>query len=80
MYNFGAIRNAELMSDVYPSDWVARFYIGSDVPKETLDRLKSFSNVEIVDMTGTPNDWQGSMWRFYAVDTEEDIKMARRTK
>ena len=73
MYNFGAIRNAELMSEVYPHDWIARFYIGSDVPKKTIDRLEAFPNVEVVDMTGTPNDWQGSMWRFFAVDLEEDI-------
>ena len=72
MYNVGAIRNAELISEVYPG-WVARFYIGSDVPQKTTDALKGLG-VEIVDMSGTPNDWQGMFWRFYGIDKEEDIE------
>ena len=74
MYNVGAIRNAELMFETYPFDWTARFYIGSDVPKKTINTLNAFPNVEIVDMTGTPNDWQGMFWRFYGVNKEEDIE------
>jgi len=74
MYNVGAIRNAELMSTVYPKDWVARFYIGSNVPKETIKKLGSIEQTEIVDMTGTPNDWQGMFWRFYGVNKSEDIE------
>ena len=71
LYNVGAIRNAQLMMSIYPG-WSARFYIGSDVPEKTIDELRGLG-VDIVDMTGTPNDWQGMFWRFYAVSLEEDI-------
>jgi len=73
MYNVGAIRNAELVSQMYPDGWIARFYIGSDVPQKTIDAIKELPATEIVDMSGTPNDWQGMFWRFYAINLEEDI-------
>ena len=72
MYNVGAIRNAESFRDAGFHDWTPRFYVGSDVPSKTIDELKGLS-VEIVDMTGTPNDWQGMFWRFHGVNKEEDI-------
>ena len=71
MYNVGAIRNAEQVSEFYP-DWIARFYIGSDVPEETVNKISQQKNTEVV-MMDKDNDWQGSLWRFYAVDTNEDV-------
>ena len=71
MYNVGAIRNAEQVSEFYP-DWIARFYIGSDVPEETVNKISQQKNTEVV-MMDEDNDWQGSLWRFYAVDTNEDV-------
>ena len=49
MYNVGAIRNAEQVSEFYP-DWIARFYIGSDVPEETVNKISKQKNTEVVMM------------------------------
>ena len=71
IYNVGAIRNAEMSPEIYPG-WICRFYLGSDVPQETENKLKEFNHVEVVNMD-EENDWQGMFWRFFAVNNEEDI-------
>jgi hypothetical protein len=74
MYTIGAVRNAELASEIYP-DWICRFYLGDDVPKDIVDKLESFDNTEIQIMSHKENDWQGMFWRFYAINLDEDIDM-----
>lgn len=73
-YTYGAIRNAELASSIYP-DWICRFYINY-IPENVLRKLKSL-NVEIVQETGTA-DWRGMFWRFQSsYDPEVDISIFR---
>lgn len=73
LYNVGAIRNAEL-ADVYFPEWDCRFYIGDDVPSKTIYELNSFDNTEIVMMNEYENDWQASIWRFFAIDLNADAE------
>jgi hypothetical protein len=72
MYTIGAIKNAELAKTTYP-DWICRFYLGDDVSEDIVSRLQSFDNTEVIIMPHKENDWQGMFWRFYAVNTEEDV-------
>jgi protein O-GlcNAc transferase len=77
-YTMGAIRNAELALLIYP-DWVCRFYVGTCVPTEIIDRLSFFDNVEIIDM-GVTGDWTGMFWRFSAAsDKDVDVMLSRDT-
>jgi hypothetical protein len=64
IYNIGAIRNAELKSEIY-ADWQMVVFYDSSVPKETIDKLNSY-NVLCKDMT--ENTMYGMFWRFLAVD------------
>jgi protein O-GlcNAc transferase len=73
-YTFGAIRNAELTSDIYPG-WVSRFYLGTDVPTDVIDELKNIPNTEIVYKFNQPNDWTGMFWRFEAA-YDESVELA----
>ena len=76
MYNVGAVENAVNAEELYP-DWICRYYIGESVPSETLDKLLSKSNTEIVRVK-SENDWSGSLWRFFAID-DSDIVIFRDT-
>ena len=40
LYNVGAIRNAEL-AEVYFPEWDCQFYLGDDVPTETIQALSN---------------------------------------
>lgn len=76
VYNVGAIRNAELAKEIYP-EWICRFYYGKTTLSETLEKLKSFDNVELVDME-VDGDWTGMFWRFYpASDEDVDVVIVR---
>jgi hypothetical protein len=75
-YTIGAIKNAELGNIVYP-DWVCRFYCGKSVPSEIISKLKSYSNVEVVEMEEY-GDWSGMFWRFYACE-DSDVMISRDT-
>jgi hypothetical protein len=65
-YNVGAIRNAE-QALVHYEGWICRYYIGTNVPKETIDKLKELPNTEIIIMEDEENNWMGMFWRFYAI-------------
>ena len=69
-YNVGAIRNAESASKHYEG-WVCRYYLGTDVPKETVEALEKFPNTEIVIMENEDNNWMGMFWRFYPISDPE---------
>lgn len=75
-YNIGAIRNAELAKKNFPG-WICRYYVDENsVPKETMDTLRCFDNVEIINEG--KGDWTGMFWRFYtAADPDVDIMISR---
>ena len=76
VYNVGAIRNAELAKDIYP-DWVCRYYYGTSTLESTIEKLKGFDNVELINM-GVEGDWAGMFWRFYpASDNDVDVVIVR---
>jgi len=77
MYNIGAIKNANLVQEVYGDSWTSRFYLSNDVPQETIDELNKIPNTQCVVM-GDPEDWYGTFWRFLAVD-DSDIAIFRDT-
>lgn len=63
IYNLGAIRNAELMKDVYP-DWKMVVFFDNSVPVDTIKKLQEL-NVEtrlFIDIS-----IYGMFWRFYAL-------------
>jgi len=75
-YLGGALQNVELAKYFYP-DWVCRFYIGKSTNEKFKNTLKSFDNVEIVEMEEN-GDWRGMFWRFFgASDETVDIMISR---
>jgi len=75
-YTVGAIYNAQLATIIYP-DWISRFYIGSDVPKDILSRLQAIKNTEII-FKNQSNNWTAMFWRFEA-SSDADIIIFRDT-
>ena len=61
-YTIGAIRNAESALDFYPG-WLCRFYCSENVPKNIINELKLFSNVQIIQTYESAN-WKYSVNRF----------------
>ena len=77
-YNVGAIRNAELSISIY-KDWSIRFYIGDNVPSQTISALEQFDHVEIIYEKGDTN-WTALLWRFKAIfDCDADVVLFRDT-
>lgn len=79
-YNIGAIKNAELAKIYYP-DFECWFYIHEEsVPKETIEQLKTFDNVNIIFKNGDLTKCKPMMWRFEAIDDSDvEIMMSRDT-
>ena len=76
-YNVGAIRNAELALEFYP-DWVCYYYVGNDVPADTITQLKSFDHVKVIEMNKSSENFKGTLWRFYTVSEQDvDIMISR---
>ena len=75
-YTIGAVKNAILTEQIYPG-WTSRFYVGKSVPVNIITTLKSFENVEVIEM-GEMGDWTGMFWRFYACE-DADIMLSRDT-
>ena len=76
MYNVGAVENAVNAEELYP-DWICRYYVGESVPNETLEKLASKANTELI-MVKSSNDWTGMFWRFFAID-DSDVTIFRDT-
>lgn len=75
-YLGGALQNVELAKHFYPG-WICRFYIGKSTRRDFVEKLKSFDNVEIVEMEEDRN-WTGMLWRFYAAaDPTVDVMLSR---
>lgn len=78
MYTVGAIRNAEIASELFP-DWICRYYTGNTVSSDIISKLESMSNTEVVlrDSPGTPHSM---FWRFEpAWDSSVDYMIVRDT-
>lgn len=75
-YTMGAIENAEQSKTIYP-DWICRFYCGKSVPLDIIKKLKSYNNVEVIEMD-EDGDWNGMFWRFYACE-DADVMISRDT-
>jgi hypothetical protein len=75
-YTIGAINNAILAEEIYP-EWICRLYTGQSVPKDIIEKLKTFKNVEIVEMNEIGN-WSGMFWRFYPASEDDVIIMISR--
>lgn len=76
IYNVGAIRNAELAKEIYP-EWTCRYYYGTSTLDSTIEKLKTFNNVELINMD-VAGDWTGMFWRFYpASDNDVDVVIVR---
>jgi protein O-GlcNAc transferase len=79
-YNIGAIKNAELAKEVYPN-FECWFYIHEEsVLKETIEKLKEFSNTKIIFKNGDLNIIKPMMWRFEAIDDPDvEVMLSRDT-
>ena len=75
-YTVGAIKNAELIDTIYPG-WIGRFYCGKSVPIDIIEILKTYTNVEVIEMEEN-GDWSGMFWRFYACE-DSDVMISRDT-
>jgi len=62
IYCLGAVINARICRYVYPS-WVARFYVGRDVP-ESVIRALAFANAEIIHAETEFPSFPSYFWRF----------------
>lgn len=75
-YTVGAIKNAALAAKIYP-EFIARFYIGSDVPHSTISTIGLMPNVELFKVEGYDGQFTNS-WRFLAFsDPDVEIAMMR---
>lgn len=82
-YCIGAIRNAELLSSVYPG-WEAVFQLDFSVPQTIEDKLREFDNVHVIrrldsDTRGCAvGSWRSMLWRFEVIDESEVSAMISR--
>ena len=76
-YLTGAIKNAQIASTIYP-EWICRYYIGKDVPIETINILNSFDNTDTVQMSENGGWKNGTLWRFQEISKDEVTIMISR--
>jgi hypothetical protein len=72
-YSNGIICNLELAKIIFP-DWICRIYYGDSVPSEVIERIKNYSNAELVLMKEGPDELFPMIWRFLAID-DEDVEV-----
>jgi hypothetical protein len=77
-----AVVNCFLAKEVYPG-WTCRFYVDHTTPLEIVQCLKTFDQVEVVemphrpDMDGKPDGWK-MFWRFLAAaDPDVEVMISR---
>jgi hypothetical protein len=66
IYNVGAIKNSELVGEMYEG-WKMIVFHDNTVPKKTLNVLEK-NNVQLIDCTNIPYD---SFWRFFVSDYKD---------
>jgi protein O-GlcNAc transferase len=71
LYCRGAIKNAELATQIYP-DWICKFYCGESVDTSCVKELSQMENCE-VNMMGEDGSWKSMFWRFSAADSDDVI-------
>jgi hypothetical protein len=75
-YLRGAVRNALLAHDLYPS-WTCRFYLDESVPKDVTELLREL-RAQIVVMPRPGSPFEGLAWRFQVWDDQDvDFCMIR---
>jgi hypothetical protein len=74
-YLQGAIKNAKLAEEIFP-EWKCVFYYDSTVPKETIDKLSSFRNTSVKEVT---DDSFGAFWRFEMMFDNPGVILSRDT-
>jgi hypothetical protein len=75
-YTFGAIRNAELLHEIYPG-WEAYFFLGSSVPETIWKNLLLIPNITVF-YKDSPGDWSSMFWRFEtSYDPMVDVSIFR---
>lgn len=75
-YTVGAIKNAVLAKTVYPG-WICRFYVGTSVPQDVIQELKSHDNTEVICMP-EEGSWNSMFWRFVTIDDPEvEVALSR---
>ena len=72
-YMVGAVKNAILAARIYP-EFIARFYFGSDVPRQTITTLGLMPNVEMFKVDGYHGQFSNA-WRFLAF-SDPDVEIA----
>ena len=65
-YLDGAVRNAMLAPDIYPS-WQCRFYVDDSVPLPVIEKLRQLG-ASIVNMPPARFAFEGLFWRFLVAD------------
>jgi len=75
-YNIGAIKNAEIINNIFPN-FECWFYIHQEsVPEKTINNLKLFKNTKIILKSGKIS----YLWRYEAIDEDDvEIMMPRDT-
>tara|TARA_R110000824_G_scaffold382230_1_gene575377 strand:+ start:100 stop:771 length:672 start_codon:yes stop_codon:yes gene_type:complete len=68
-YCVGAVKNALLRGQIYP-DWISRFYLHKNVPKQYKDELLKIESTEIIIKESDPN-WAFTTERFKAIDDKD---------
>lgn len=71
-YWYGMLCNVEQAKIIYP-DWICRVYYDLTVPSTVIDELKTYDNVELVNMDGITEYFKMS-WRFFAID-DDDVEI-----
>jgi hypothetical protein len=63
--------------DVY-KDWVCKYYIGENVPKNIVEKLASFPNV-VIEKINNEGGWdKGTLWRFKDISSKDiDVVISR---
>mgnify|MGYP003112216330 CR=1 FL=1 len=75
-YTHGALENIKLAKEVYP-EWICRFYVGKNTPKEIIKSIDNNENTEII-VKNNPENWTGMFWRFEACsDPLVDVMISR---
>lgn len=72
-----SILNARLVNEIYPNDWVCRFYVDESVSENTLKRLREYGAQIIIaddEMRKIPK----TLWRFLAADDNDVLRVVFR--